>query len=108
MKIELEIPIIKEQTEEERRDYCASIFAVFPKLEKDIKEMMYEQLIAIYSESIGLEKMREARDHTILRGNGIMEGMAMLLERWQIASSEHEAKGKSEGDFDKNSPISEI
>ena len=92
MKIDLQIPESKELTEVERKDYCASIFAIFPRLEKDIKEKMYEQLITTYTESIGTTRTREERDFEVVRGNGIMEGMAVLLEHWSLASAEHQAK----------------
>ena len=96
MKIDLQIPEYKELTEPERKEYCATIFAVFPRLEKDIKEKMYEQLINTYTESIGTTKNAEERDFEVVRGNGIMEGMAILLELWRLASMEHQARPEEE------------
>lgn len=81
MKLELELPDKKEQTEQERRDYCASVFAIFPRIEQDIKSTMYEQLVSTYTEADNWDK--------ILKGQGIMEGMAVLLEKWSLANSEH-------------------
>ena len=92
MKLNLDFPEEKLITEQERRDYCTAIFAIFPRLEKDIKEEMYKQLITTYSESIGTSKTKETRDFETIRGNGIMEGMAILLEKWQVAKSEVENK----------------
>ena len=92
MKLTLEFPEEKLITEQERKDYCTAIFAVFPRLEKDIKEEMYKQLITTYSEGIGKSKTKEERDFEIVRGNGIMEGMAILLDKWQVAKSEIENK----------------
>ena len=92
MKLTLEFPEEKLITEQERRDYCTAIFAIFPRLEKDIKEEMYKQLISTYSENVATSKTKEERDFEIIRGNGIMEGMAILLEKWQVAKSEIENK----------------
>ena len=45
MRLELSYNAEKEQTEQERKSYCASISSIFPLIEKDIKAKMYEQLI---------------------------------------------------------------
>jgi tRNA U54 and U55 pseudouridine synthase Pus10 len=108
MKLILELPKIQEQTETERRAYCADIFAVFPRLEKDIKAKMFEQLISTYSTGIATSRTREDRDYEILRGNGIMEGMAALLELWKEASDEHVTKSTPEENFDKHKPLGEV
>ena len=92
MKLTLEFPEEKLITEQERKDYCNAIFAIFPRLEKDIKEEMYRQLIHTYSESIATSPLSEAQRFEIIRGNGIMEGMAILLEKWRVAKSEIENK----------------
>lgn len=94
MNIQLEIPKEEPQTEQERHDHCAAIFAVFPRIKKDIKEKMYEQLTNLYSVGIGTSKTKEERDFEIIRGNGILEGMAILLTDWQAAATEFEASAK--------------
>lgn len=91
MNLTLDLPKKEVQTEQERKDYCAAIFATFPRLMKDIKEEMYEQLVNTYSVSISTSKTPEERDFETIRGNGILEGMAILLDKWQIAANEFEA-----------------
>ena len=91
MKLELTLPEEKEQTEKQRKAYCGSIFAVFPVIEKDIRTKMYEELIKTYSIGVGTAKTKEERDFEIIRGNGIMEGMAILLETWSQANVEHQS-----------------
>ena len=83
MKLELQLPQEKPQSETEYKAYCSLIFSVFPQLEKDIKEMMYEELVKTYTESDNFNK--------VLRGQGILEGMAILLEKWRLAFMEHQA-----------------
>lgn len=82
MKLTLELPETKEQGEAERKEYCGAIFALFPRIEKDIKEKMYEELVKTYTEADDFNK--------VLRGQGIMEGMAILLEHWRLANLEHQ------------------
>ncbi len=76
----------KEESEAERRAYCAAIFAIWPRLEKDLKKMMYEQLIFSSNES-------EDWFQTIL-GRGTFNGLSLAFERWKVASAEHEAVAK--------------
>jgi hypothetical protein len=82
MKIEFTLPTEKALSEAERKGYCASISAIFPILEKDIKEKMGEELVKTYTEADDFNK--------VLRGQGILEGMAMLLEHWRLANLEHQ------------------
>lgn len=106
MKLTLGLPEKKEQSKQEHKEYCAAIFAVFPRLEKDIREEMYAQLVSIYSVGIATSKTKEERDFEIVRGNGILEGMAILLDKWEKAQAEHQ--DKPDTNFDKNNPIAEI
>ena len=108
MKLTLEFPKEEQQTEQDRISYCAAIFAVFPRLEKDIKTKMYEQLVATYTTSVGTSKKKEERDFEIVRGNGVLEGMAVLLEEWRVASKEHEAKSRQEEPFDRHNPLPDV
>ena len=90
----------KEQGEEERAAYCASISAVFPRLEKDIKKFLYQQLIKTSMQSETWEQ--------VLVGRGVFAGMEILLEHWQKANAEHWSKSLPQEEFSKSSPISEI
>lgn len=96
----LELSKKEEMSETERKDYCGAIFAIFPRLEKDIQEMMYEKLVETYTEADNWDK--------VLKGQGIMEGMAILLTKWETASNEHKANSKPEEEFDKNEVISKV
>lgn len=98
MNLTLELPREKEQSEQERKDYCAAIFAIYPRLERDVKEKMYEELVKTYSINAGTSKTREEIVLATIRGNGIMEGMAILLESWQQANTEHQSPPEKEVD----------
>ena len=88
MKLELTLPIVKEQTEAEHKNYCSQIFAVFPIIEKDVKNKMYEELINTYTVSVGTAKSINEVALATARGSGVVEGMALLLEMWKNASLE--------------------
>jgi len=91
----------KDMTESERAAYCATIFAVFPRLEKDIKEMLYKQLMFVNNEAADWSQ--------VVFGRGTFNGMDLLLEKWKKAAMEHEANSKEEnGEFNKNNPVPEI
>lgn len=90
----------KEENEGERRDYCAAIFALFPRIEKDIKKFLYQQLLFSSNQADTWEK--------VIFGRGTFNGMDLLLEHWKTAAKEHEANSKPTEDFNKNSPISEV
>ena len=91
----------KEETEEERIAYCSAVFAVFPRLKKDIERAVYQQLVHTFQNSKTMDE--------ITLGQGTANGMGILYELWQKASNEYEAKSKEQGvTFDKNSPISEL
>ena len=92
MRLELSYNAEKEQTEQERKSYCASISSIFPLIEKDIKAKMYEQLIKTYSIGVGLAEDKAKVELEVVRGNGIMEGMAVLLSHWELANAEHQQK----------------
>ena len=108
MKIELQLPTEKQLDEAEIKAHNAAIFAVWPRLEKEIKAKMYEQLITTYSENVGMAKTREEIVLATVRGNGIMEGMAILLEKWKSDAQAHEADAQPKEKFDKHSITSEI
>jgi len=71
----------KEMGEVERKNYCAIIFTVFPTLEKDIKQFLYEQLMFSSNQADTWEK--------VIFGRGTFNGMDILLKHWQGAANEH-------------------
>lgn len=77
----------KEMSESERRDYCAAIFAVFPRLEKDIKKFLYKQLMFSSNQAATWDE--------VLVGRGVFAGAELLLEFWQNAKNEHIANSSS-------------
>lgn len=87
----------KEMSEAARKEYCASISAVFPIIEKDIKKAMYEQVLLI-AESDNWEKVNY--------GRGTCNGISLLYELWKLANTEHLSAGKEK--FDPTNPIGEI
>lgn len=89
-----------EMSESERKEYCAAISAVFPRLEKDIKSFLYEQLHYSSNQAEIWEK--------VIFGRGTFNGMDILLSFWKSAHEEHLAKLKPDEKFDKHSPIAEI
>lgn len=107
MKLELSIPQKEELDEDKRKKHNASIFAVFPVLEHDIKAKMYEQLINTYSENVATAKTREEVIMTTVRGNGIMEGLAIILESFRASAFAHESESKKET-FNKHESIGSI
>lgn len=90
----------KEQDESQRKEYCTAIAAVFPRLEKDIKKALYEQLIKMHLQS-------DVWEHTLV-GRGVYAGMELLLTKWREANAEHLSQPKSKEGFDPHNPISEI
>ena len=90
----------KEQTEQDRKEYCATISAVFPRLEKDIKKFLHAQLIKTSMQA-------ETWEHTLV-GRGVFAGMELLLEHWEKANTEHLEHGKPKEDFDRSHPFSEV
>lgn len=100
MKLELNLPEEKPMSDEDRKAYVASVSAVFPRLEKDIKIKMYEHLVDTYTNSDEWDK--------VLRGQGILEGMAILLEHWRGVHMEQEEKTIDEPDSDPTSIVGEI
>ena len=89
----------KEQDENERKEYCNAIAAVFPRLEKDIKKALYEQLLKTSMQS-------ETWEQTLV-GRGVFAGFELLLEKWQKANAEHLSQIPKEV-FDPHNPIGTI
>ena len=90
----------KPMNEQERKDYVSAITAVYPRLEKDIRRFLYLQLLVMSKESENWEQ--------VLFGRGVFDGMAQLLEHWTRIRQEHTDVNKTEGEFEKNSPIGEV
>lgn len=70
-------------TEVERKAYVASIFAVWPRLEKDLKKFMYDQLLFASQKAATWEQVLFAR--------GTFNGMDLIFEHWKIAANEFES-----------------
>lgn len=92
----------KEMSEGERKEYCAAISAVWPRLEKDIKKFLYRQLLFISNEAETWER--------VIFGRGTYNGIALLEEHWRQADAEHrgEVKEKSPKKFDEHAPIGSV
>lgn len=91
----------KDMSETERKAYCDAIFAVWPRLEKDLKKALHTQLMFISN---------NAEDWSqVIFGRGTFNGIDLLFEKWHKAVLEHEANTKeNKEEFNKSNPISEI
>ena len=85
---------------DERKKYCATISAVFPTLEKDIKKFLYEQLMFQALEAKTWEE--------VLVGRGTFNGMDLLLEHWKKAHEEHIGNSLPKEKFDKYKVVGEL
>ena len=85
----------KEVSEADRSAYCSAIYAVFPVLERDIKKMLHAQLMFSSNEAGNWEQ--------VVFGRGTFNGMDLLLEKWRLASIEHQAPKE-----DKNNPMLKV
>jgi len=90
----------KEMSENERKDYCATISAVFPRLEKDIKKFLHAQLMFSANQAEDWEK--------VVFGRGTFNGIDILYQHWKQAHMEHTAKGQKDEPEDKTSPVPEL
>ena len=88
----------KEESEAERKEYCSAIAAVFPRLEKDIKEFLHAQLMFASNEAENWEQVLFAR--------GTFNGIDLLYKNWQKANAEH--LNPPPKPFNKHNPIGEI
>lgn len=73
----------KMMSEVEQKAYAAAIFAVWPRLEKDLKKFMYDQLLFASQKATTWEEVLFAR--------GTFNGMDLLFEHWKIAANEFES-----------------
>lgn len=108
MKLELTLPEVKELDEAERKAHNAAIFAVFPRIEQDINRLILEQLETTYRDNIDIAKTREEIVLATVRGNGIMEGAGMLLEKWRRDAKTHEAESQPKEQFNKHEIIGSV
>ena len=90
----------KEQDENERKEYCAAIAAVFPRIERDIKKALHEQLLKASMQS-------ETWEQTLV-GRGVFAGFELLLEKWSKAHAEHLNQAKPKEVFDPHGIIGEM
>lgn len=105
MKLELEIKKEPELDEKERKAHNAAIFAVFPRIEQDINRLILEQLETTYRDNVDVAKTREEIVLATVRGNGIMEGAGLLLEKWRLDAQAHQGENPPNEDFDKHEVI---
>ena len=89
----------EEMDESERKQYCASISAVFPRLEKDMKVLLHAQMMYIGTQAGNMEE--------VIFGRGTFNGIDLLLEMWKKAHLEHTNKEPKE-EFDETSPLGEV
>ncbi len=96
-----DIPEEKEQSEAERKAYCDAIFAVWPRLEKDIKKFLHAQLM--------FSNNNAATWDEVLISRGTFNGICLLEEHWQKAVLEKEGKIKENPlPSEPNNPMPEI
>lgn len=94
-------PYRKDMSVSERKAYCAAIFAIFPRLEKDIKEFMYDQLLFMNLEAQDMLQ--------VSIGRGTFNGFDLLLQHWKKAASEYESTPKNTSEeVDNSNPMPEL
>jgi len=98
--IDLQMMEDEEMSETERKAYCSAIFAVFPRIEKDLKRFMYQQLLFQGTEADTWEK--------VIFGRGTFNGLDLMYEYYKKVSQEHISNSKREDDFDKHEVISKL
>ena len=108
MKLELQLPTEKPLDETEIKAHNAAIFAVFPRIESDINRLILEQLETTYRDNVDIAKTKEEIVLATVRGNGIMEGAGILLEKWRRDAKTHEAEGQPKEKFDEHAILPEI
>jgi len=84
----------KEMSEVETKEYNAAISAVFPRLEKEIKKFLQDQLLFMATNGVDMEQIQFAR--------GTFNGLNLLLQHWKQAHIEHTSKIGEKEDFDKH------
>ena len=91
-----------EMSASEAKDYNASISAIFPRLEKDMKKFLHEQLMFIANKSENWNQ--------VIFGRGTYNGIDLLLNHWRQAHTAHTARsGEGEGEkFDEHKVIGEV
>ena len=67
----------KEMSEAEYREYEAAISGVWPRLERDLKRAMYNQLVFGMNESLSWGQLLMAR--------GTFNGLSLMFEKWRGA-----------------------
>jgi len=90
----------EEMDEVERGEYIASISAVYPRLEKDIKKFLHAQLMFSSNNAENWDQ--------VIFGRGAFNGMDLLLKHWEKAHFEHSAKAVDKEDIDKSNPMPEL
>lgn len=89
----------KDQTPEERKEYCGIISAAFPTIEKDIKALLHAQLMYASNQAEDWDRVIFAR--------GTFNGISLLLEKWKQAHTEHHTRSRPEP-HDPLNPLPEL
>lgn len=84
----------EDMTESERKEYCASISGIYPRLEKDMKKLLHEQLMFISNSAENWDQ--------VIFGRGTFNGIDLLLNHWKRASDEHTANIQPKEKFDRH------
>jgi len=92
----------EDMSDAERKEYCSTISAVFPRLEKDIKRFLYSQLMFMSNNAQNWDQ--------VIFGRGTFNGMDILLNHWRQAHTEHQDQIREVNSpkFDKSNPIGEM
>lgn len=93
---------LENMTATERLEYCAAIAGIWPRIEKDIRSLLHEQLIKTTLQSATWEE--------VLVGRGVFAGMELLFEHWQKAVAEHQdnVSETNEEPHDPNSVVGDV
>lgn len=90
-----------EMSPSERAAYCGAIFAVWPRLEKDIKDAMFAQIMYNSKHADNWEQ--------VIFGRGVIDGFAQLHARWEKAATEHQERAtEGKEQIDPHNPINQI
>lgn len=90
----------KDLSTAERAAYCAAIFAVWPRIQKDLKEFMHDQLMFA---ALNTENWDQ-----VLMSRGTFNGFDLLFDHWEKAALEYEAAPKDKEPVDEHNPISQL
>lgn len=90
----------KELTENERKNYVANVAASFKLIESDIKELIIAQEEFIATQATSWDQ--------VLVGRGSINGLYLLLEKYEKAFLEHQDNIKPKDEFNPHAIIPEL